>query len=381
MKLILLITVLMFTLTACNTSPSDRYDDRSLVSEDCDHLENIGDYQPVWCDEFDYEGLPAANKWGYDVGGTGWGNNELQYYTRANLNNAFVEDGILNIQVLEERVGGRNYTSARLVTKFFMDFTYGKVQIKARVPEGRGLWPALWLLPSQNRYGGWPNSGEIDIMEYVGYQPNTLHGSIHTGAYNHMIGTQLTFERTVPNMEEDFLVYEMVWEPGRIDLFVDGVLFAYFGYNPNANIDVKNTDAWPFDQPFHLLMNVAVGGDWGGLRGVADDIFPAAMEIDYVRIYQKDYAGMDQEPPGMVSNVEVLKTTASTLQLKWTHARDDVAIQFYDVFVNGTLYESTSVNGIFITGLNSNTDYEITIISRDFKDQTSDAFTETFKTN
>jgi len=218
-------------------------------------------------------------------------------------------------------------------------------------------------------------------MEYVGYQPNTLHGSIHTGAYNHMIGTQLTFERTVSNMEEEFVVYEMVWEPGRIDLFVDGVLFAYFGYNPNANIDIKNTDAWPFDQPFHLLMNVAVGGNWGGLQGVADDIFPAAMEIDYVRIYQKDYAGMDEESPGMVSEVELLKATSSTLQLKWDHAKDDVAVQFYDVFVNGSLYESTSVNGIFIEGLDPNTDNEISIITRDFKDQTSDAYIETFATN
>lgn len=381
MKILILIFTIIVTLSACGTDPISSYDPRGLVSEDCVHLENIGDYQPVWCDEFDYDGLPASDKWGYDVGGGGWGNQELQYYTRADIDNAFVEDGILNINVVEERMGGRNYTSARLITKYFMDFTYGKVQIRARVPEGRGLWPALWLLPSEWRYGGWPDSGEIDIMEYVGYQPNTVHGSIHTGAYNHMIGTQLTFDRTVTNMEEEFILYEMVWEPGRIDLFVDGVLFAYFGYNPNSNIDVKNTDAWPFDQKFHLLMNVAVGGTWGGVRGVADDIFPAAMEIDYVRIFQKDYAGLDQTPPSQVENVELLKTTTSTLQLAWDKATDDVAVQWYDVFVDGMLYESTSVNGIFISGLDAGTEYEISIITRDFKDQTSDAFTSSYTTD
>lgn len=381
MKTLLMMIFLTFTLASCTTDPVSDYDPRSLVDEDCVHLENIDDYQPVWCDEFDYEGLPASDKWGYDVGGSGWGNQELQYYTREDLDNVFVEDGILNINVVEENLGGRGYTSARLVTKFFMDFTYGKVQIKARVPEGRGLWPALWLLPSENRYGGWPDSGEIDIMEYVGYQPNTLHGSIHTGAYNHMIGTQLTFDRIVSNMEEDFILYEMVWEPGRIDLFADGVLFAYFGYNPNANIDIENTDAWPFDQPFHLLMNVAVGGTWGGAQGIADDIFPAAMEIDYVRIYQKDYAGLDQEAPSMVENVELLKTTATTIQLGWDKASDDVAVQFYDIFVNGMLYKSTSVNGIYITRLDPNTEYEISVIARDFKDQTSDAFIETYTTD
>lgn len=376
MKTLMLILTLIFTLSACGeTSPDPEFDARSLVDEDCTHLDNIGDYQPIWCDEFDYEGVPAADKWGYDVGGTGWGNQELQYYTRADIDNAFVEDGILNIKAMEERMGSNDYTSARLVSKYFMDMTYGRVQIRAKMPEGKGTWPALWMLPSEWRYGEWPDSGEIDIMEYVGYQPNTIHGSIHTGAYNHMIGTQLTFDRRVDTVEEEFHVYEMVWEPGRIDLYVDDILFAYFGYNPQSNIDVKNTDAWPFDQPFHLIMNLAIGGTWGGALGLDESIFPQTMQVDYVRVYQQDYAGMDQTPPNTVQNVEVLKTTDTTVQLGWDKATDDVAVKAYDVFVNGVLYETTSVNGIFIERLDPGTDHEITVITKDFKDQTSEPYT------
>ncbi len=170
------------------------------------------------------------------------------------------------------------------------------------------------------------------------------------------------------------------WEPGRIDLYVDDILFAYFGYNPNANIDVKNTDAWPFDQPFHLIMNLAIGGTWGGALGVDESIFPQTMQVDYVRVYQKDYAGMDQRPPSMITDVELLKKTETTLQFGWDKATDDVAVKDYDVFVNGMLYETTSVNGIFIERLDPNTEYEITIITKDFKDQTSEPFTTTVST-
>lgn len=378
-KSILLLPFTLFLL-GCTATPEASINSRSLVTEDCAFLDNIDDYQPVWCDEFEVDGLPASDKWGYDVGGSGWGNQELQYYTRADIDNVFVEDGILNIQAHKKSMSGRDYTSARMVSKYFLDMTYGRVQIRAKMPSGRGLWPALWMLPSEWRYGGWPDSGEIDILEYVGYQPNTIHGSIHTGAYNHSIGTQLSFDRRLETVEEAFHVYEMVWEPGRIDLYVDDILFAYFGYNPSANIDTKNTDAWPFDQPFHLIMNVAVGGTWGGVAGVDDSVFPQAMQIDYVRVYQKDFAGMDQTPPATVTNVETLKTTSTTLQLTWTKAIDDVAIKAYDIFVNGALYESTSVHGIFIDRLDPSTDYEISIISRDFKDQTSDPYTLTLTT-
>jgi len=349
------------------------YDNRSLVPESCDFLDNIDDWQPVWCDEFDVDGLPDSTKWAYDVGGGGWGNQELQYYTDADLDNARVENGNLYITAIKETIGSNNYTSARLVSKYRGDWEYGRIQIRAKMPSGRGLWSAIWMLPTDWRYGGWPNSGEIDIMEYVGYDKNKIHGTIHTGAYNHNLGTQIGFSRTVLDVEEEFQVYEMIWEPGKIDLYVNGIKFAYFGYNPNANVDVKNSDAWPFDQRFHLIMNIAVGGNWGGVQGVDDSVFPQSMVVDYVRVYQKDYAGMDQEEPSPVSGLTLQEVTNSSIQIKWNHATDDVMIKKYDIFLNGILKGSTTVNGIFLTGLNPEVEYNIEVISVDFKGNRSES--------
>lgn len=349
------------------------YDDRSLVTEECSFLDNLdGDWQPVWCDEFDVDGLPDSDKWSYDVGGGGWGNNELQYYTEADLDNARVEDGNLFITAIKEQIGTREYSSARLVSKYRGDWLYGRIQIKAKMPSGRGLWSALWMLPTDWRYGGWPDSGEIDIMEYVGYDEDRVHGTIHTGAYNHGLGTQIGFSKVVPLVEEEFKIYEMVWEPGKIDLYIDGVKFAYFGYNPNANVDIENSDAWPFDQRFHLIMNIAVGGNWGGLQGIDNTIFPQSMVIDYVRVYQKDYAGMDQAAPSPISSLALQEVTNSSIQIKWNHATDDVMVKQYDIFLNGSLKASTTVNGIFLTGLQPETEYNIDVIAVDFADNRSD---------
>lgn len=343
------------------------YDDRSLVPEECSFLDNLdGDWQPVWCDEFDVDGLPDSTKWSYDVGGGGWGNNELQYYTNADLDNTRVEDGNLFITAIKEPIESREYSSARLVSKYRGDWLYGRIQIRAKMPSGRGLWSALWMLPTDWRYGGWPDSGEIDIMEYVGYDENRIHGTIHTGAYNHSLGTQIGFSRLETFVEEDFKIYEMVWEPGKIDLYVDGVKFAYFGYNPNANLDIENSDAWPFDQRFHLIMNIAVGGNWGGVQGVDDSIFPQSMVVDYVRVYQKDYEGMDQATPLPITNLALQEVTNSSIQIKWNHATDDVMVKQYDIFLNGSLKDSTTVNGIFMTGLQPETEYNIDVIAVDF---------------
>lgn len=379
MKKISIMMVLMLAMLLASCGPKEDetpddpsgYDERSLVTEECAHLENIDEWQPVWCDEFDVDGAPSSDHWGYDIGGSGWGNNELQYYTNT-LDNAFVEDGVLHIKAIKENVGGREYTSARLVSKYYGDFLYGKVQIRAKMPTGRGLWSALWMLPTEWRYGGWPYSGEIDIMEYVGYDKNEVHGTIHTGAYNHGLGTQIGFSREVEGVEEEFHVYEMVWEPGRIDLYIDDVLFAYFGYNPNANLDKENSDAWPFDQAFHLIMNIAVGGNWGGALGVDDSVFPQSMEIDYVRVYQKDYAGMDERVPGEIKDLALMKATDSTIQVKWDHASDDTMIKEYEIYLNDELYGTTTVNGIYITNLLPETMYEVKIVAKDFKDQVSE---------
>lgn len=230
---------------------------------------------PSWADEFDYEGLPDPAKWDYDIGGSGWGNNELQYYTN-NLENAQVGEGVLKITAIKE---DKEYTSARLVSRKKGDFLYGRFEIKAKLPTGRGTWPAVWMLSTDWVYGGWPRSGEIDIIEHVGYDQNKVHMSVHTQAYNHKIGTQKTSFKTVPGVSEDFHLYRLDWTPYSIKGYVDDVpLFEFIN-------DGKGIDSWPFDQKFHILLNLAVGGDWGGAQGVDPSIFPQSMEVDYVRVY------------------------------------------------------------------------------------------------
>jgi len=233
----------------------------------------------VWFDEFDYTGLPASDKWGYDVGGSGWGNNELQYYTENRTENARVENGNLIIEAHKENYGGKSYTSARLLTKAKGDWKNGRLEVKAKLPGGKGTWPAIWMLPTDWVYGGWPASGEIDIMEYVGYDPGVVHGTVHTQAFNHSIGTQQGNSINVADAESNFHVYAIEWDQDKIDFFVDDT--KYFTFTNQGG-----WEKWPFDQRFHLLLNIAVGGDWGGVQGVDDNIFPVKMEVDYVRVYQ-----------------------------------------------------------------------------------------------
>lgn len=342
----------------------DEYLGRDLVVSECSHLDNIGEWQPVWCDEFEYEGLPDPTKWGYDVGGSGWGNNELQYYTGSDLDNAYVKDGYLTIEAIQESMNGRDYTSARLITKNKGDWTYGKMQIRARVPGGLGTWPAAWMLPTDWEYGGWPDSGEIDIMEYVGYDKNKLHATIHTGAFNHSIGTQVGKAITVSNMETEFHVFEMEWEPNVIRYYVDGNLFYTVSYNPDTSYNVEPWEAWPFDKDFHLLLNLAFGGNWGGAQGVDYTLDNMKYEIDYVRIYQKDYAGMDQEAPSTVENIRVLSSTSSGVFIAWDVAEDDVMIEKYEVYYNDVLFEVVTHNAIHLKGITE--DGILKIIAVDF---------------
>ncbi len=233
---------------------------------------------PVWADEFNTDGKPDTSKWGYDIGGSGWGNNELQYYTAGE--NVRIKNGLLSIEARKEQREGKNYTSARMVSKNKGDFLYGRFEARAKIPKGRGLWPAIWMLPTDWAYGGWPRSGEIDIMEQVGFEPEKLHISVHTEAYNHIKGTQKTATTIIPTATDDFHLYRVDWTPEEIKGYIDDKLIFSF-----AN-EHKTVAEWPFDKKFHWLLNIAVGGNWGGMQGVDDTIFPAKMEVDYVRVYK-----------------------------------------------------------------------------------------------
>ncbi|MBZ4189124.1 family 16 glycosylhydrolase [Niabella beijingensis] len=235
----------------------------------------------VWSDEFDGTGLPDDSKWNYDVGGNGWGNRELQYYTRADSNNAVVKNGKLIITARKEQREQNSYTSARLVTKGKGDWQYGRVEVSAKLPSGKGTWPAIWMLPTNGKYGGWPASGEIDIMEHVGYNPDTVYSSVHTKTFNHVKGTQKTKGLLLGTADAGFHLYAIEWTKNGISFFVDDQPF--FSFRNSG----KGAAEWPFDQPFHLLLNIAMGGNWGGKYGVDENLDTAIMEVEYVRVFQK----------------------------------------------------------------------------------------------
>lgn len=265
-------------LLACNTkedSKSKSYEKINTPS---------GSWELVWNDEFDYEGLPDSTKWSYDIEGNswGWGNNEAQHYTSHNPDNAFVQNGVLTITARIDNMEGKKYTSARLISKEKGDWLYGRFEIKAKLPSGLGTWPAIWMLPTDWEYGGWPASGEIDIMENVGYDPDTIVGSAHTESYNHMKGTQKSVKIYAPNSYTDFHVYTLEWDENEYRLYMDDNHFFTF---TNEGTGFKE---WPFDKRFHLLLNLAIGGNWGGKKGIDDSLFPHKFLIDYVRVYKQE---------------------------------------------------------------------------------------------
>lgn len=257
----------------------------------CNSTKNIEQeaFQLVWSDEFNQAGLPDTTKWSYDVGtacgqpaGCGWGNNELQYYTAHRPENARIENGHLIIEAHQEPYQeDRKYTSARLVSKGKGDWRYGKFDFRAKLPHGKGTWAAIWMLSSEWKYGGWPQSGEIDIMEYVGFEKDSITGTIHTEAYNGMLGTQKGGGIRLPTVEDTFHTYSFEWTEDKMDWLIDGQLYYTF------QNDKKGMASWPFDQTFHLILNLAVGGNWGGREGIDENIWPQRMEIDYIRVYQK----------------------------------------------------------------------------------------------
>ena len=226
----------------------------------------------LWADEFDTDGAPDATTWTYDLGATGWGNNEVQNYTNS-LDNASVSDGILKITAKKD---GSSYTSARLKTQGLREFTYGRVDVRAKLPEGGGTWPAIWMLGANFSTVGWPNCGEIDIMEGIGNTPGHVQCALHTPSSS---GATVNMESTTVNdASSEFHVYSVNWSENQISFLIDDEI--YYTYKP----ETKNSDTWPFDADQFIILNVAMGGTLGG------DIDPAfvesAMEIDYVRVYQ-----------------------------------------------------------------------------------------------
>ena len=250
--------------------------------------DELDGYRLVWSDEFETPGLPDPANWAYDThaNATGWYNNELQYYAADRPENARVEDGKLIIEARREALdtlpdhGGQTYSSARLVTAGLHSWTYGFFEVRAKIPCGKGTWPAIWML-SENATD-WPLDGEIDIMEHVGHDKGVIHGTVHTEAFNHTRGTQRGGQKRVRDACEAFHDYQVLWTPETIRFGIDGG-----GYHEFRNDGSGDVERWPFDKPFHLILNIAVGGDWGGAEGVSERSFPARMEIEHVRVWQR----------------------------------------------------------------------------------------------
>jgi beta-glucanase (GH16 family) len=232
----------------------------------------------VFADEFEAAGGLDPAKWGYELGYIR--NNEKQYYT-SRAENVRAEGGNLVIEGRKEPYQGYGYTSASVNTLGRFEFLYGKVEVRAKLPTGNGSWPAVWMLGTNRLQAGWPACGEIDIMENVGFDPLRVHGSVHTAAYNHTIGTQKTASLTIADPSQDFHVYSMEWTADQIEVLVDGQKFFTF------RNEGTGSRAWPFDKPQYLLVNLAIGGSWGGQKGIDDSRFPSRYLVDYVRIYQQ----------------------------------------------------------------------------------------------
>lgn len=276
MKNIFILLSMLIILSACESGNNrDSNTEVTLVTDG---------YSMVWSDEFDYEGLPDSTRWAYDTEGNedGWGNREAQYYTKANEKNAFVKNGALNIVARKESFGGKEYTSARLVSK--ADWKYGRVEVNAKLPAGTGTWSAIWMMPGGWTYndGNWPDIGEIDIMEHVGHELGVIHASAHSKDYQWQKQTQKTNTVFIPDVDKKFHTYILEWSPENLNFSVDDSL--YLEYQNEGLGESK----WPYDKPFYLILNIAVGGAWGRLKGIDEKAFPQTMEVDYVRIYQKN---------------------------------------------------------------------------------------------
>lgn len=234
----------------------------------------------LWADEFSQtDGTkPDSSKWGYDIGGSGWGNNELQYYTDR-TQNARIESGNLVIEARAENFGGRNHTSARLLTKDKHSWTYGRIEARIKIARGQGIWPAFWMLGSNIGSAGWPLCGEIDIMENIGREPSILHGTVHGPGYSGEFGISGDYVLPGAALADDFHVYAIEWEENRIRWFIDGQ--QYFSLTPS---NLPGGSAWVFNQPQFLILNVAVGGNWPGNPN-GSTVFPQRMTVDYVRVY------------------------------------------------------------------------------------------------
>jgi len=266
MKVSLLTLIISFVFISCETSKSDEE-----VADEPQVFDEL-----VWSDEFDVDGAPSDSNWTYDLGGGGWGNGESQYYTNSE-ENVVVENGVLKIITKKQSFGGLSYTSARIKTQDRFGFTYGRLEVRAKLPTGGGTWPAIWTLGENITSVGWPSCGEIDVMEHTGNDQGITSSAIHnsSGSGNTPYVKHRQFDDDVST---EFHIYAINWTEKKIQFMVDDVI--HYTYQPS----VRNDDNWPYYQNQFIILNTAMGGILGG--DISPSFTESTMEIDYVRLYQ-----------------------------------------------------------------------------------------------
>jgi len=309
----------------------------------------------AWFDEFDGTEVDLT-KWNYETGGHGWGNGEAQYYT--NGNNASVSNGALIIEARQETVGSNNYTSSRMNNANKGDFLYGRIEVKAKLPSTGGTWPAIWTLPTEWSYGGWPDCGEIDIMEHTGNNLGYVFGTIHTGAYNHQAGTQKGGGVWMPDVVNTFHTYTLEWYPDHLDWYYDDQIIFTFENEYNTYAE------WPFDIEHHLMLNIAIGGGLGGNIN-HNGVWPQQMMVDYVRIYEFDLGEGDTIPPSTPSNLQA-EVSGVIVHLSWGASTDNNYVDKYYVYKDDELVDSVTGTSCTVTQLEILTEYTFGVCAKDF---------------
>lgn len=270
---ILLVSPLIFIYTCKSVNGPQTSDDKNQGSQ----------WNLVWQDEFDTSQIDVT-KWNFEIGARGWGNDELEFYTNRR-ENAYIENGQLVIEARNDDYQGNAYTSARMTTKNKGDWRYGRIEVRARLPRGQGLWPAIWMMPTDSYYGGWAASGEIDIMELLGNDENTVYGTIHYGGSspaNVHSGAEYRLSQA-PNFADGFHTFALEWDSTKISWFVDDSLYE----EQSTWYTASHAFPAPFDKRFYLILNVAVGGKWPGYPE-ASTTFPQKMKVDYIRVYARN---------------------------------------------------------------------------------------------
>jgi len=376
---LIILIILTLILASCENNNPPNGLEPLVAYENCNVKTLDNGYVCIWADEFESDTLDRT-KWNVEVNGDGGGNLELQYYTRENI---VVKDGVLKIIARQENYLGKRYTSGRINSRYRGETRYGRIEAAIQVPTGRGTWSAFWMLPTMNTYGGWPHSGEIDIMEHVGYDPNKVHASTHTTKFNDMpvsasfpvLRGSLTSSKTLSEATKALNVYALEWSPKEMKMYVNDALIGSFGYNPVFNQEVPFDDVYPFESVFHVILNLAIGGRWGGAQGIDDTIFPVEMIVDYVRIYQKDYATLDKEEPEAPINIRQMNVLRRGIF--WSEGVDDVGVEKYAIYVDGEFYKFSTMNQFTFTSLPVGA-YDIRVKAVDFTGRES-AFSEIFR--